>query len=370
MKRLALRREIGDTPRMAAPAPRRFPFLDALRGVALIAMVVNHTARWWMDGRMTWPRYHLIYLSMAIAAPIFLFLVGFCVPLGAGRRESGRFVRSLKRGLGLVVAGMALNFFLFPASPAFAGGVLETIGLSVILLAPLAGVLHRPAARWGALALAAGLYGAFALAFPSLVQWGAAHPGAADVLFFEYPLWPWFSIVLLGAALGWLWFDRVRRELPEAPFFGALAVAALAGLGLWLVLETWLGAPPYLSFKRDFSLNHFWTPAPASTLWVLGTTLALAAATWAAVERLGWRPAWLLTLGRHALFLYVAHQVVVVTFVREVFGLRFNAWWAFVLANLVLLAGLVLVARAWERIRPRVRRGASAAAVPASAVSG
>ena len=44
------------TPAAAvAPAPtrrsaaERLVFLDALRGFALIFMVLNHTGRWWMD---------------------------------------------------------------------------------------------------------------------------------------------------------------------------------------------------------------------------------------------------------------------------------------------------------------------------------
>ena len=48
---------------MTARGPAgRLAFLDGLRGLALIFMVVNHTARWWLGGPMSWPRYHLIYL--------------------------------------------------------------------------------------------------------------------------------------------------------------------------------------------------------------------------------------------------------------------------------------------------------------------
>ena len=66
---------------MAGPGSGRQLFLDALRGFALIAMVLNHTARWWLERSMGWTRYHLVYVTMAVAAPIFLFLVGFCLPL-------------------------------------------------------------------------------------------------------------------------------------------------------------------------------------------------------------------------------------------------------------------------------------------------
>jgi len=44
-------------------------------------MVVNHTARWWLDLSVGMPRYHIIYLTVPLSAPLFLFLVGFCLPL-------------------------------------------------------------------------------------------------------------------------------------------------------------------------------------------------------------------------------------------------------------------------------------------------
>lgn len=34
----------------------RLQFLDAVRGFALILMILNHTGRGWQDGAMGWPR--------------------------------------------------------------------------------------------------------------------------------------------------------------------------------------------------------------------------------------------------------------------------------------------------------------------------
>ena len=79
---------------MAGPAlvergpTERLQFLDAVRGFALVLMIINHTGRWWQDGTMGWPRYNLIYTSMAVGAPLFLFLVGFCLPLSYARRAA------------------------------------------------------------------------------------------------------------------------------------------------------------------------------------------------------------------------------------------------------------------------------------------
>jgi uncharacterized membrane protein len=50
-------------------------FLDAVRGWAVILMVLNHAGRWWQDAVMRWPRYYLIYVTLTLAAPMFVFLV-------------------------------------------------------------------------------------------------------------------------------------------------------------------------------------------------------------------------------------------------------------------------------------------------------
>jgi uncharacterized membrane protein len=142
---------------MAEPAlvergrTERLQFLDAVRGFALLLMIVNHTGRWWQDGAMGWPRYNLIYASMAVGAP--LFLVGFCMPLSfARRRPTGSLpsvaAKFLQRGARLILASWLLNFVVFRDEPFCEGGVLQTIGLGIILALPPMLLLHRRAARY------------------------------------------------------------------------------------------------------------------------------------------------------------------------------------------------------------------------------
>ena len=136
---------------MAAAVERgpaeRLQFLDAVRGFALLLMIVNHTGRWWQDGAMGWPRYNLIYGSMVVGAPLFLFLVGFCLPLSFARRpdagRAGVVTKFLSRGIRLVLASWLLNFLIFRDEPFWEGGVLQTIGLGIILSLPPMLALHR-----------------------------------------------------------------------------------------------------------------------------------------------------------------------------------------------------------------------------------
>ena len=128
---------------MAAPdtierAPtERLQFLDAVRGFALLLMIVNHTSRWWQDGTMGWPRYNLIYASMVVGAPLFLFLVGFCLPLSFARRRPtgglpGVAAKFLQRGGRLILASWLLNFVVFRDEPFWEGGVLQTVSRTLL----------------------------------------------------------------------------------------------------------------------------------------------------------------------------------------------------------------------------------------------
>src|SRR4029450_7017363 len=97
---------------MSPAASGRVLFLDGLRGLAIILMVVNHTSRWWLDRSMGLPRYHLIYLTVPLSAPLFLFLAGFCLPLSylsstvdRGQTFGAVAGRYLWRGVKLVLGG-------------------------------------------------------------------------------------------------------------------------------------------------------------------------------------------------------------------------------------------------------------------------
>src|SRR2546428_7581118 len=159
----------------------RLHFVDGLRGVAIILMVVNHTSRDWMDVSMGWARYHLVYGSLIWPASIFLFLVGFCLPISYHRRREsagvlGDLRKYFRRGIGIIAAGYLLNVIMLPRGPVppeerfWHGGVLQTIGLSVVLLGPLVPALRRRLVRWALTGLAVLLYLSFVWLHPALVR--------------------------------------------------------------------------------------------------------------------------------------------------------------------------------------------------------
>jgi peptidoglycan/LPS O-acetylase OafA/YrhL len=341
----------------------RLAYLDGLRGAALIFMVVNHTARWWMDGRMTVGRYALVYVTLTLAAPTFLFLVGFCLPLGraaaAGPGESfgGLTRRLVPRGAQIVAAGLLLNLMVFPGEPVLAGGVLQTIGLTLVAMVPALWLLRFRWAPWALLTVAAAGYALFAAAHPALTRFVEAYPLVALVLFYDFPPWPWVSLVLVGLVLGATWLDVHRRDpRAGARWMVAAAVIGAAMVAAFFVHDWWAGTPQPFGMRRDFILNRHWTPRPAALPWVLGMLLLQLAAAYWAMHRHRWQLRWLVILGQTALVLYFLHQIIALTLVRDWLGWRFNAWPAFWLANTVFVVALVGCGWTWRELRGRIAR--------------
>lgn len=339
----------------------RIVFLDALRGVAIILMVVNHTSRWWIDRPMGWPRYWLIYGSVLVPAALFLFLVGFCLPMSFRERAlppPGKTLpRYLRRGLVIVLWGYVLNLVVFRDEPLWYGGVLQTIGLCVILTAPAMWLVQRTRGQVEVLALAVIGYVAFVQWVPMLSAWTKAHVVAGQILLFDFPFWPWASASLIGLVAGTAWLKaRARGEAHERRYFAAIAVLGVVCLAWYAAWEWWLPTTPRFGFPRDFIVNHHWTPRGV-TLSLIGGAIALLLSVlyWLGEAR-RFRMRWLVTLGQTALVLYFVHQIVVYTVVKQALGIQFTTWTGYWLANVALMLGLLAFARLWLVMTGRIRR--------------
>jgi len=339
-------------------ASQRLLSLDALRGFALILMIVNHTSRWWLDVGMGWWRYHLAYISME-AATLFVFLVGFCLPLSAETRAPDANAVGIARkyglrGLRIILAGLVLNLIMFPEEPFWSGGVLQTIGISIIACIPALFALRR---RWGApvvLAVAVLLYLTFGWSFPWLERWLPAHPVISQVWFFEFAPWPWIPLVLVGLVLGWGWMDAREQGTGER-YLAQMAAAGGLCVIAFFAYDWWNQTPQQWMFKRDFILNRHWIPRGATVLWALGVALCLVAASYYVVDVRRRRVGWLVILGQTALPLYFGHHLIVLTLVNQWLQLKFNDWWLYAITNIMLLIVLVYAGRAWLALKDVIR---------------
>jgi uncharacterized membrane protein len=339
------------------PERARLAFLDVLRGVALIVMVLNHTSRWWIDRQMGWWRYWLVYGTVTVAAPIFLFLVGFVLPVSLHKAATepaapSRVAGYLRRGLQIIAGGLLLNLVVFPEESVWSGGVLQTIGLSIIVITLLAPLLRHRGGGTVLLALAVAAYVLFIAMHPRLAAWLPAHPMVGLVLFFDYAPWPWMSVVLVGLVLGWWWREAAARG-PDAPFFARLAVVGGALMLLALAAEWRWPSTPHIGFTRDPGLNGHWIPGPITIVWILGTVLVLLSLFYWLCEVRGWRPRWLVVLGQTALMLYFVHQIIAYSFVSKWLQAHFKSWPLFWLANVGLIVLCIGLGYAWKAIRSR-----------------
>jgi uncharacterized membrane protein len=329
----------------------RLAFLDGLRGIALVLMVLNHTSRDWMDGAMGWPRYYLIYGSVLLPAAIFLFLVGFVLPIGyhrAPKPAAATAARFFRRGIGIVAAGYLLNVLVLRHQPVWSGGVLQTIGVAIIALGLILPLMRHSATRWVLVGVAVAGALTFGASVPALATWSEAHPIASKALFNDFPVWPWLGIALLGLAAGWTWLEvRARGQAHEDRYFVVVAAIGVTLLLFYLAWEWWMPTSPRFGFPRDHGLNRHWSPRGVTTCLVLGGVASLLALCYWLMERRRVQAPRLVLLGQTALFLYFVHQIIELTLVNELLGIRMTSWPVYWIANAVFVVVLVYLGRAW-----------------------
>jgi hypothetical protein len=249
-----------------------------------------------------------------------------------------------------------LNALVFvPKDSIWVNGVLQTIGFVIIVAASLGLLLHRPAARYLVLALAAVIDLSFVWSYGFLSGWVVAHPSSSLVLFSEFPPWPWVALVLFGLVLGSLWVDNADASGRDR-YMRRMALAGLPGIAWLFAWDWWAGTPNRFMFTRDFVLNNHWTPRGATLAWAIGLTFSLMASFYF-LDKLQWlRMTWLVTFGRAALLLYLVHHVIVFALVRGRWHLKLRSWWRFGAADLVLFALLLGLARSWIEVKRLVHQ--------------
>ena len=204
---------------------QRYWEIDALRGIAIIMVVVYHLA-WDLRAFAGWD-INLYdgfwHYFQRVTANTFILLVGLSLTLSFRRMKRFQadqgplFPKFLRRGLKIMALGLLISAvtWLVVRDSYVQFGILHFIGLSIFLAYPLL--------RYRTLNLVLGviliLLGPVVAAIPidseALVWLGLQPPGYAAVDYF--PLIPWFGVVLIGVFLGnWLYTDQGRRfSLPD-----------------------------------------------------------------------------------------------------------------------------------------------------------
>ncbi|MBJ2287066.1 DUF1624 domain-containing protein [Pseudomonas sp. MF6755] len=354
----------------ATPLRQRLLSIDALRGLVILFMLLDHVRETFLLHRQvsdpmsidsTEPALFVSRTLAHLCAPVFVLLTGLSAWLYGqkyqGRRDVSAFL--FKRGLFLVVLEFTLvNFawtFQLPPSVIYMQ-VIWAIGISMIALAAL---IWLPRALLIALALVI-------IAGHNLLDGVHFTPGSAwhipwtilherswiEVsehlrLRTTYPVLPWIGVIALGYGLG-PWFAKATQPLMRQRYLLIAGVGALVSFVL-LRAANGYGEQPWHAYDSGvLTVMSFFniTKYPPSLLF-LTLTLGIGLLLLLAFERAG-QQRWigvLAVFGAAPMFFYLLHLYVLkVLYVACVawFGLNHGSYFGFDSVGAVWLTALLL----------------------------
>ena len=198
---------------------RRFDILDAWRTLAIVLMAAYHFL---YDLYI----FGIISADQLFSTPLNILERFICCSFILLAGASARFSRnSLRRGLIVLAAGLAVEIGAAVAGQTIRWGVLMLLGASMVLWHLLGKYLQKlpgAALGWGSLALfflSRAWTASAAVAAGWLYPLGFTAPGFYSADYF--PLLPWFFLFLLGTVLGgWCLENRdsplLTKPLPKA----------------------------------------------------------------------------------------------------------------------------------------------------------
>ncbi|WP_311886604.1 MULTISPECIES: DUF1624 domain-containing protein [unclassified Pseudomonas] len=366
-------------PRSAPLATGRLLSIDALRGLVILFMLLDHVRETFllhrqvndpMDIASTEPALFFSRTLAHLCAPVFVLLTGLSAWLFgekyAGKADVSAFL--FKRGLFLVVLEFTLvNFawtFQLPPSVIYLQ-VIWAIGLSMIALSLLVW-LPRGLLLTLSLTIIAGHNLLDAVHFPVEsalhVPWAILHDrGWIDVsdnlrLRTSYPLLPWIGVIGLGYALG-PWFARgVEAGLRQWQLLIAGSAGLLGFVGLRLINgygeKPWaVGDTSVQTLMSFFNITKY----PPSLLFI-ALTVSAGLLLLLAFERLQDRR-WirgLTVFGSAPMFFYLLHLYtlkVLYLIGAALFGLNQGSYFGFSSVSAIWLAAVILAIVLFPAVR-------------------
>jgi uncharacterized membrane protein len=235
---------------------KRIESIDALRGIVMLLMIIDHTREFFymhaqvsdpVDLSVTGPELFFTRLAAHFCAPVFVFLTGLSAWLYKNAKGSTQeaSIFLLKRGaflifLELTLVGFAWSFTLFPQKIFLQ--VIWAIGISMIALA---GIMHAP--RWLMAFISFGIVFGHNLLDPitflphenGFVIWSILHDRNALALPWgtlvrtSYPVLPWIGVIGLGFLAG-PWFSQTVDSQTRGK---RLLMVSAASLTLFILLR-------------------------------------------------------------------------------------------------------------------------------------
>lgn len=328
---------------MAKTSTPRLQFLDWARGIAAVIMLQGHVFEAFTTGPDRQGDWFVLSQFVGGMPPaIFLFLTGITLAFlleSQERKELGAAAKLLgvahrARYLLLLAIAFRLQLWLFAwphgnPQDLLKVDILNCMGVSILLLSPLALLGRMNRIRWGlllGLGVSAGAPLVSAADLSGLPEWLRNYIVPSTQFF---PLFPWAAFACFGVAVGTMLKMASSRDLGR---FAQWAV--LAGIVLVFGSQS-LSSLPYSLYpvKPDFWLDGPWL------VWIkLGLALILLgiAYLWTSHVATGW--SWVRQLGTSSLLVYWVHTELV--YGRWLNGLRGQL----TTAQTVLMSVTVIVA--------------------------
>jgi uncharacterized membrane protein len=281
-------------------APKqRLTYIDWMRGLACVVMFQTHCYDSWLGGAARQTHFFMwSQLGGTLPAPLFLFLAGISAALGTDRlRQKGipavQIAHStMKRGweiFGLALLFRVQEFVLgqpwAPWTDLLRVDILNTIGLSIVLMSALSWVVARmrnaPASQLAIPSALAAAVVALSIALLTPPLWTTWRPRWLPWWLESYingvhiyrqpqpwlfPLFPWAGFAFAGMAAGFLLMRRPAREHPLRSVAWIAAAGALLGALAW-----WLDAQPL----QLYAVYDFWHTSPNFFLIRVGILCAI-----------------------------------------------------------------------------------------------
>jgi uncharacterized membrane protein len=325
-----------------APLPRaeRIISVDLLRGLVMAFMAIDHT-RDFLSGlpfepesiAHTWPALFFTRWITHFCAPMFFFLAGTGAFLYRNRTGSlGRISRFLwTRGLWLIFLEWTVIEFAWTFVPWTFGGVIWSLGCSMVVLAALVWLPERIILGFGiALICLHDLFdsvksaqlGSFAWIWPILHRRGMVPHTHFFVLF---PLIPWVGVMAAGYAFGRLLLRDPRTRQRLTFVIGATLTACFIVLRAFNIYGNppagvaastpgaWHPLPSLAMTIVSFLDVEKYPPSLQFLLMTIGPSLMLLSFLdrVSAYSPLGRMLKPLLVFGRVPLFFYILHLYVI-----------------------------------------------------------
>jgi len=313
---------------MPTSSTYRLAYIDWMRGLACVLMFQTHCYDSWLspEARKT-TLFMWSQLGGTLPAPLFLFLAGVSFALVTDKlRQKGLPGNVIARTTilrGAEILGLGLLFRLqeyviawgwAPWSDLLRVDILNTIGVSMMLMGVMCAVLSLGPASRQVFGLAAGA-AALMISLLTPLFWTAWRPrwlpwpiesyidgvhNLGQPQSWLFPIFPWSAFAFAGLAVGFLLVSDCARQREAAVFASVGAV----GVGL-ICLARWMDARPV----QIYSAYDFWHTSPNFFLIRVGLLLAILSVTyawcrWGAGQ---WAFSPLIQLGQTSLLVYWVH---------------------------------------------------------------